>query len=191
VSAYHIYKDEKKDGRKEHNFIEPFKTFKDFAMHLYEGFANYDCDRAKEHVAMERPEHCVPQLESICDFMGQLAIDFVGRFEYLQEDFDSVCQIIGIPLQRLELLNRSKHKPYWEYYDDESKEAVYKLFQIDIDFLGYAFGPTNTSDERVDESHTINWSPVIMQPTTASNQHLDKYRSLNNTLRDAKRALTS
>lgn len=74
----------------------------------------------------------------LTDERGELLVDFVGRYEHLEDDFADVCRRAGIavPLGRL---NRSDHAHYREYYDDETRSIVERHFARDIERFGYAF----------------------------------------------------
>ena len=72
--------------------------------------------------------------------LSKYGIDFIGRFENLQKDFDVVCDKIGIPHQELLHIGKTEHKPYWEYYTDDSREFILDRYKDDIETFGYEFG---------------------------------------------------
>ena len=62
----------------------------------------------------------------------KIIIDSYIRFENIQEDFNKVCDEIGIPNKELLHMNKSKHKHYREYYNDELKDIIASRYKIEI-----------------------------------------------------------
>lgn len=80
-------------------------------------------------------DHWRPQ----SDFIPE-GIDFVGRFENLQDDFDEVCRHIGTGKRELQHKMATDHKPYTHYYTDELIEAVAQQYARDVELFGYEYG---------------------------------------------------
>ena len=83
--------------------------------------------------------HLKPQVDWICDDDGKLLTDFTGRFETLREDIQVISEKTGIPFKSLDHRNKSKHKPYQNYYTDETLEIVANAYAKDIEMFGYKF----------------------------------------------------
>tara|TARA_B100001093_G_scaffold517782_1_gene600386 strand:- start:1594 stop:2181 length:588 start_codon:yes stop_codon:yes gene_type:complete len=79
--------------------------------------------------------HCKPQF---C-FLNK-NIDFIGRFENLQEDFNLICQKLGFESKKLPHENKTNHEHYTEWYTDENKNLVTDRYFDDIEAFDYEFG---------------------------------------------------
>tara|TARA_B100001059_G_scaffold218559_1_gene238849 strand:- start:805 stop:1341 length:537 start_codon:yes stop_codon:yes gene_type:complete len=78
-----------------------------------------------------------PQLNS--DYIDE-DLDFIGRFENLQEDFDFICGKLNINRRTLPHKNKSNHEHYTKYHDEETKSIISKKFAIDLERFNYKFG---------------------------------------------------
>ncbi len=78
------------------------------------------------------------QLDYISDSRGKILVDFIGRFENINEDFLKVSKKIGFDLN-LSHLNKFDHPDYRKYYKDKDIEKVYFMYKRDIDFFCYEF----------------------------------------------------
>lgn len=78
------------------------------------------------------------QCERFVDETGEVLVDFIGRFETLEEDFNKVCNRLSIE-RRLPHKNPSKHASYRDYYNERTCRLVKDAFAQDIALLGYEF----------------------------------------------------
>jgi len=97
-------------------FTEKYKTFEDFII-------NNSLDWWR-------------QRRWICDDRSKIVVDFVGRFENLDEDFNAIVKTIGIDL-KLDKHNSTDHKHWSEYYDDDLKRVAYSKLDMDFEIFGY------------------------------------------------------
>ena len=120
---------------KEKRGLPPYnKSFKEFILEI--------TGWSKEFVNLKnyKPWKSPWQLPWIYDNSNNVAIDFIGRFENLQQDFDHITSELNIPKKKLPRKNKSKHKHYTEYYDDETRQIVAEKYAKDIEYFGYEFG---------------------------------------------------
>ena len=126
------------------------------------GFKEFLMNEFKNYIWTRHHWFVGPQSEFVCDAQGKALVDFIGRFESLQDDFNHVCQQLGLSFLELPHRNKSKNRRlknalrpklflsqdqrvpvfrhYQDYYDDESKEFVAELYRKDIEFFKYRFG---------------------------------------------------
>lgn len=127
-----------------------YKSFKDFVLNKMPS-PGFD----------DKYRHVMPQYDMLYDENGQCLVDFVGRFESLQQDFDKVCEHLGFEESKLPYVNSSEKKSrilrrkvknliyrnsesgkkhYTDFYDDETLEAVSSYYSNDIETFKYSFG---------------------------------------------------
>jgi hypothetical protein len=127
-----------------------------------------------------------PQYEYVVDSNGECLVDFIGRFETLQQTVDEVCRQTKLPSTHLPHVNKSRKQwprmqfkrkkflAFWilrlknkltpsfdaypEYYDAESREYVAELYRQDIEAFGYRFAPANecAAEEYVPEKQCVD-----------------------------------
>ena len=82
-----------------------------------------------------------PQTHWITDRSGDIPLDFVGRFERLEDDFAYVCSVLEIedPALPQIMLRKGPQPCYVDYYDPELVDLVARRYREEIELFGYAF----------------------------------------------------
>lgn len=80
-----------------------------------------------------------PMLDWIRDKDGNILVDFVARFENIEEDWDKIQSQLKMKKTKLPVVHKVKHKKYSEYYNDDLREMVAEAYQIDINHFNYEF----------------------------------------------------
>jgi hypothetical protein len=119
---------------------QPLNRFQSFVLERARTFEEF-LDRCDEEVVDPDGRKWIyrNQIEYLTDEAGQLMVDFVGRFETLTQDFETVRQKLGV-VQVLPTENRSGHDHYTQYYSSAMAENVGRRYERDIARFGYRFG---------------------------------------------------
>jgi len=85
--------------------------------------------------------------QTACNYLtgkdnDKVLVDFVGRFENLQGDFDKICDKIKLPRMILPYVNKSENRKkddYKKYYNDKIYDFVTNIYKDDLKMFGYKF----------------------------------------------------
>lgn len=105
--------------RHRHKFISRLERFEDFL--------DWEIQRDS---AFQHPY--------VTDEKGNQIVDFIGRYERLEEDFAKACARLNLKAE-LPRANVSEHRDYRTYYTPQTRDFVAKVFQRDIELFHYNF----------------------------------------------------
>lgn len=115
-------------------------TVEDCARHLREGRLQHD----------DFINHWRPQSDWLTDEEGNVIVDYVGRVETINDDFQTVANRLNLPVDMLPVVNSSKDSTvstsssdtvtgYQSAFTDEARSIVTEYYREDIERWGYAF----------------------------------------------------
>lgn len=128
VSMYHFILKDKENPRNE--ILCELGSFKNYL----EWVLTEDKPYAKNATKLQKT--------MLIDENGQLAVNMLGQYENLNEDFNKITAQLGINAS-LPKLNDSRHLSYQDYYNDYTKKLVATHFAEDIDLFKYTFDGKN------------------------------------------------
>jgi chondroitin 4-sulfotransferase 11 len=98
------------------------------------------CDNIDAFISLPNESMFIPQYRWISDEKDNLLVDFVGKVENIEADFQHVCNELGIKRHvKLPHINKSVHGDYREYYNKNTQLIIAKVYEKDIERFGYTF----------------------------------------------------
>ncbi len=82
--------------------------------------------------------HFIPQYEFLCDKKDHILVDFLGRFETLNNDVDFLSKKLNIHI-KLKNYNFSNKKNYRDVYTNDMIKIVKNIYQKDLSIFNYKF----------------------------------------------------
>lgn len=84
--------------------------------------------------------HFFPQHFFLCNLKGELLVNYVGRFEQIEESFKHISSKMNLNNASLKKLNKSKRlDSYRNYYNENTREVVASCYAQDIKLFNYEF----------------------------------------------------
>ena len=100
-------------------------------------------NQVRPDAVLRLKNHIIPQTHP---YHGLQHVEFIGRFESLQSDFDYVCDRLNIDSITLPRTNWTHRSRYQDYFDDESRRLAEELYRKDLDEFGYQFDEVRFSE---------------------------------------------
>jgi hypothetical protein len=96
-----------------------------------------------ELCAAGEPHRFIPERYSnwpIYTIEDKIAVDFVGRYERINEDMTVVFDLLRLPAEKLPKANsRPSSYNYRDYYTATDRKLAARLFEKELDMFGYTF----------------------------------------------------
>jgi hypothetical protein len=77
------------------------------------------------------------QWSLLADRAGNLSINYIGKYESLQESFKDICLKVDIPTNELPRRNASKHPHYEDILDRSLKADIAEIYSDDFNAFNY------------------------------------------------------
>jgi hypothetical protein len=104
----------------------------------YKDFNNF----VKKYVGAGK-EHCTFTSQSRYTlYKGKYCMDFIGKFENFNQDFQVVADKLNINWKNSVHINSNSNKPdvpYWNHYNKESIDIIFNKYQDDLKAFNYDY----------------------------------------------------
>ncbi|WP_340106368.1 sulfotransferase family 2 domain-containing protein [Rhodohalobacter sp. 8-1] len=120
---------------KKGGFYEKDKKWAEKHLSQYSSFGQFVEEWLNEET-IHTYNHFVPQHSFVCDIDLVPDVDFIGRFEKLEEDFQYIAGRLRLDV-KLPVLNKTGSRRWEDYYTPELAEKVREVYREDFEVFGY------------------------------------------------------
>ena len=99
------------------------------------GFSEFTHKQLNENInkmTVLKPQYTFLEIDDI------MVMDFVGRFENLQDDFNTLCDRFGFNRTELPHMVKGRYHKYDSFYTPEIRKIVKEYYSKDFEMFGYA-----------------------------------------------------
>ncbi len=164
VSAYHYLKKgggNKNDEKWASKNIYKYNSFEEFVLAL-------------EDLEIQNKilnwMHFTPQYKFLCESEKNILVNFVGKFENLEEDFKKILKILSRK-DKLIHINKSLHANYKKYYNDAMYKIIRDIYRDDFEIFDY-----DLEDKKYFDISQYNYSKNLENKIAIKNTNLEFLR---------------
>ncbi|EOH1934139.1 sulfotransferase family 2 domain-containing protein, partial [Campylobacter jejuni] len=129
--------------------------------------------------------HFIPQYKFLCDNEKNILVNFLGKFENLEEDFQKILKILSRK-DELVHINKSNHIDYKNYYNGAMYKIVREIYRDDFEIFDY-----DLEDRKYFDISQYNYLKNLENKITMKNTNLEflrlgkfsKIQNLNQTIK--------
>jgi len=70
-------------------------------------------------------------------WIDKIRVDYIGKYERLYEDIFTIAEYLRVDIRKIPPQNVTRHKPYKQFYCEQSKENIERYYKRDFDRFGY------------------------------------------------------
>lgn len=112
-------------------------SYQGFFLKKYPNLHHFSFERYFE-VFSKEPYVIIPQVEYTKHLMSKKQVDFIIRYENLQQDVNRLCEILNIPKHELPHLNKSPKKKINYFENAFFRKKVLNYYKDDFSYFDYS-----------------------------------------------------
>lgn len=139
VSLYHDFYYLREGNKKTFLKIGRNEFWPNSIYYKSKGDFNIYCDLLYNSSKWRNEIHHRPQVKNITSYNSNLKLDFIARYEKLNEDWDIIKSKLDINIDLIKINSSKRGRNYKNYYNENSKKLVNKIYEEDLDTFKYKF----------------------------------------------------